>query len=94
MGSTLAAGKEVTPKEEQDLAKAALTELFEQVKNEKTPIIVGRIVKEIDEIVRIVRFDGWQSTTGGEREVKKALRKVLLNYKLHGDQELFDRAYG
>ena len=90
----VAAEKEVTPKEEQDLAKAALTELFEEVKNEKTPIIAERIVKEIDEIVRIVRFDGWQSTSGGEREVKKALRKVLLNYKLHGDQELFDRAYG
>lgn len=65
-----------------------------QVRNEKTPIIVKRIVNEIDEIVCIIRFDGWQNTSGGEREVKKALRKVLLNYKLHGDQELFDRAYG
>ena len=90
----VAAEKETTPKEEQDLAKAALTELFEEVKNENTPIIVERIVNEIDEIVRVVRFDGWQNTSGGEREVKKALRKVLLNYKLHGDQELFDRAYG
>jgi type I restriction enzyme R subunit len=75
-------------------AKSALTELFEEVRTDKTPIIVERIVNEIDEIVRIVRFDGWQATSGGEREVKKALRKVLLNYKLHGDQELFDRAYG
>ncbi len=71
-----------------------MTELFEEVKNENTPIIVERIVNEIDEIVRVVRFDGWQNTSGGEREVKKALRKTLLNYKLHGDQELFDRAYG
>ena len=90
----VAAEKEATPKDEQDLAKAALTELFEEVKNENTPIIVERIVNEIDEIVRVVRFDGWQNTSGGEREVKKALRKTLLNYKLHGDQELFDRAYG
>ncbi|MAT16924.1 MAG: DEAD/DEAH box helicase [Planctomyces sp.] len=90
----VAAEKDTTPREDQDLAKAALTELFEEIRNEKTPIIVERIVNEIDEIVRIVRFDGWQNTSGGEREVKKALRKVLLNYKLHGDQELFDRAYG
>ncbi|MCA9124031.1 MAG: type I restriction endonuclease subunit R [Planctomycetaceae bacterium] len=90
----VAAEKETTPQEEQNLAKAALTELFEEIRNDKTPIIVERIVDEIDEIVRIVRFDGWQNTNAGEREVKKALRKVLLNYKLHGDQELFDRAYG
>jgi type I restriction enzyme R subunit len=44
--------------------------------------------------VRIVRFDGWQQTHAGEREVKKALRKTLFKYKLHQDQELFGRAYG
>jgi type I restriction enzyme R subunit len=41
-----------------------------------------------------VRFPGWQSTAAGEREVKKALRKTLLKYNLHTDQDLFDRAYG
>ncbi len=46
------------------------------------------------EIVRLVRFDGWQSTHAGEREVKKALRKTLLKYRLHRDSGLFDRAYG
>jgi len=40
-----------------------------------------------------VRFPGWQSTNAGEREVKIALRKTLFQYKLHQDQELFDRAY-
>ncbi len=34
-----------------------------------------RVVNDIDEIVRYVRFDGWQSTHAGEREVKMALRK-------------------
>ena len=29
-----------------------------------------------------------------EREVQKALRKTLLKYHLHKDQDLFDRAYG
>lgn len=74
--------------------KAALTDLFLELKNEQTPAVVERIVTDIDAIVRIVRFPGWQTTTGGEREVQKSLRKALLKYKLHTDQVLFDRAYG
>ena len=46
------------PKEEK--GKAALTELFNSVKNNSTPIIVERVVNEIDEIVKIVRFPGWK----------------------------------
>jgi len=88
------AEQQVDPEEEQDKAKAALTELFMEVKTEDTPVIVERIVNDIDEIVRMVRFPGWQNTSAGEREVQKALRKTLLKYKLHKDQELFDRAYG
>jgi type I restriction enzyme R subunit len=55
--------------------------------------MVERIVSDIDEIVRIVRFLGWQQTIAGERDVQKALRRVLLKYQLHREQELFDRAY-
>ena len=79
---------------DEDRGKAALTELFEEVKNGDTPIMVERVVNDIDEIVRVVRFDGWQGTHAGEREVKKALRKTLLKYRLHQDQDLFERAYG
>ncbi len=32
-----------------------------------------------DEIVRYVRFDGWQNTHAGEREVKMAPRKTRFN---------------
>ncbi|MEQ8854778.1 type I restriction endonuclease subunit R [Gimesia sp.] len=88
------AEQQVDPEEEQDKAIAALTELFTEVKTEDTPVIVERIVKDIDDIVRVVRFPGWQNTSAGERDVQKALRKTLLKYKLHKDQELFDRAYG
>ena len=56
--------------------------------------MVERVVDDIDEIVRLVRFDGWQNTHAGEREVKKALRKTLFKYKLHQDAELFEKAYG
>ncbi len=49
---------------------------------------------DIDEIVKKVRFPDWQQTTQGERLVQKELRRTLLKYKLHHDQELFDKAYG
>jgi type I restriction enzyme R subunit len=88
------AEQKVDPVEEQDRAKAALTELFNEVRANNTPVIVERIVADIDSIVRNVRFPGWQQTDGGEREVKQALRKTLLKYQLHREQELFDRAFG
>ena len=71
------AEKEVVPEEEIDRGKAALTELFNGLRNDKTPVIVERIVNDIDDIVKIVRFDGWQKTTTGKNEVKKALRSVV-----------------
>ncbi|MEK4853366.1 HsdR family type I site-specific deoxyribonuclease [Paenibacillus sp. FSL H7-0756] len=87
------AEKEVVPEEEVDKGKAALTGLFDEVKNSKTPIIVERIVSDIDDIVKIVRFDGWQGTTAGKQEVKKALRSVVwVKYKIK-DKEVFDKAY-
>jgi type I restriction enzyme R subunit len=79
--------------EQQKDAKTALTELFLELKTENTPAVVGRIVDDIDSIVKVVRFPGWQSTIAGEREVQKALRKTLLKYKLHKEEELFDKAY-
>jgi type I restriction enzyme, R subunit len=82
------------PIEREERGKAALTELFEDIKGAETPIIVERVVSDIDEIVRYVRFDGWQNTHAGEREVKNALRKTLFKYKLHQDHDLFERAYG
>ncbi|HZT15771.1 MAG TPA: HsdR family type I site-specific deoxyribonuclease [Gaiellaceae bacterium] len=88
------AEREIVPADEIDRGRAALTELFESVKNDETPIVVERVVDDIDDIVRVVRFEGWQQTTAGEREVQRALRRALLKYKLHRDQELFEKAYG
>ncbi len=90
---TLQAEKKVEPKEQQKNAKAALTELFLEMKTDKTPAIVERIVNDIDEIVKIVRFDGWQNSTVGEREVKRELRKILWTKYVIKDEELFNRAY-
>lgn len=89
----LQAEKETPPEEDEARGKAALTELFNEVKTAETPIMVERVVADIDEIVRLVRFPGWQDTLAGEREIKKALRKSLFKYKLHADEELFEKAY-
>lgn len=90
----LEAEKEADPKEERDRAKEALTDLFKDAKTKNTHIIVERIVADIDDIVKKVRFPDWQRTNAGERLVQKELRRTLLKYKLHTDQELFDKAYG
>jgi type I restriction enzyme R subunit len=88
------AEKKVDPVDEQTKAKAALTELFSEVKGENTPVVVERIVSDIDEIVKTVRFPGWQNTKSGEREVQKALRKIIYVKYIIKDQDLFDKAYG
>ena len=87
------AEKETVAEEEFDKGKTALTELFNSVKNKNTPIIVERIVNDIDDIVKIVRFPDWQSTSTGKQEVKKALRSVIwVKYKIK-DKDLFDKTY-
>lgn len=90
---TVKAEKEIEQELLEKSPKAALTELFLELKTEQTPAVVERIVTDIDTIVRIVSFPGWQKTSSGEREVQKSLRKSLLKYQLHKDQILFDRAY-
>lgn len=78
------------PKEEK--GKAALTELFNSVKNRSTPIIVERIVNEIDEIVKIVRFPGCWDTPQGRQDIEKALKTIFVKNRLF-DTELFEKAY-
>jgi len=82
-----------TEAEPVDGTKEALTQVFLECRVDKTPVIIEQIVKDIDQHVRITRFDGWQWTKTGEREIQQALRKTLLKYKLHKEQELFDKAF-
>ena len=91
---TIHAEKELEQELQEKSPKAALTELFLEIKTDSTPAVVERIVDDIDAIVRVIRFPGWQNTNQGQREVQRSLRKALLKYKLHKNQELFDRAYG
>lgn len=83
------------PEDKRAQARAALTELFESVRTDKTPIIVERVVNDIDEnVVAIVRKfkDAFKSVTA-KREIKKKLRAILwVNYQIK-DQDTFDKAY-
>lgn len=90
---TLQAERIVEPIEVRKTAIAALTELFLELKTDTTPAIVERIVNDIDEIVRFVRFDGWQDSTVGEKEVRKQLRKILWTKYQIKDEDLYNRAY-
>jgi len=90
---TVQAEKELEKMIQEKSPKAALTELFLELKTDQTPAVVERIVEDIDAIVRVVRFPHWQQSNQGEREVQSSLRKILwAKYKLK-DQILFDRAY-
>lgn len=82
--------KAQSPEEE---GRTALTRLFETSRTAETPVAVAKLVEEIDDIVRNVRFPGWQRTVSGEREVKRALRRTLMRYQLQKDEELFQKAY-
>lgn len=90
---TVQAEKDLEAEVQEKSPKAALTELFIELKTDQTPAVVERIVADIDAIVRVVSFPGWQERTSGERDVQKSLRQALLKYQLHKDQVLFDRAY-
>ena len=91
----LEAEKEVEPEDNRAKARAALTELFESIKNPQTPIIVEKIVNDIDtQIVEIVRrFSDAFSTVSGRREIQQRLRSTLyIKYKIK-DKEVFEKAY-
>ncbi len=93
----LEAEKEVQPEDNRAKAKAALTELFETVKQEsgKQNLIVENIVNDIDDqVVRVIRtFNDAFTTVAGKREVRQLLRSILwVRYQIK-DNEVFEKAY-
>ncbi|WP_213016522.1 MULTISPECIES: hypothetical protein [unclassified Rhodococcus (in: high G+C Gram-positive bacteria)] len=91
---TVAAAKAVDEMPREEQGKAALTELFDALKTVGTPVIVENLVTRIDEVVRAVRFDGWQATIRGDQEVRRALRKTLyVQFKIR-DNDVFEKALG
>jgi type I restriction enzyme R subunit len=91
---TVAAEKVIDEIPREEHGKAALTELFESLKTDDTPVIVENVVDRIDEVVKAVRFPGWQATNEGDREVRQALRKALyIQFKIR-DPAVFEKALG
>ena len=84
-----------TQKTNRDRAKAALTELFESIKTDKTPEFVENVVNDIDNnVVDIVRKfkDAFKSVTA-QREIKRKLRSILwVKYQIK-DEDIFNKAY-
>jgi type I restriction enzyme, R subunit len=71
----------------------ALTKLFLETRPDSTPKVIQDIVEQIDKIVKATRFDGWQKSNSGPREIQKALLVTLAQFGLGKDKELFTKAY-
>lgn len=71
----------------------ALTQIVNEYKPDGTPVIVDDVVRDIDTIVKQVRYTGWNETQEGDRTVRKELRVVLKKYALPVTGPLFDNAY-
>lgn len=71
----------------------ALTQIFDEFAPAGTPVAIGRVVNEVDDIVKEVRYDGWASTQKGDKLVRKEVRMTLKKFGLHTVPGLFDRAY-
>ncbi|MFG1763125.1 type I restriction endonuclease subunit R [Micromonospora parva] len=91
---TVAAEKAAAEVPREDQGRAALTELFQSLKGNGTPIIAEKIVDEVDEVVRAVRFTGWQDTREGDRLVQQSLRKTLWTKFKIRDNDVYERALG
>ena len=64
--------------------KAALTELFMELKTDQTPAVVERIVNDIDQHVRLVSFPGWQNTSRGNEKSRKVCENPLDQVQAKG----------
>ncbi|SGZ08082.1 Putative type I site-specific restriction-modification system, R (Restriction) subunit [Moritella viscosa] len=73
--------------------KQALTKLFLETRPGSTPKLIGDVVEQIDKIVKVKRFKGWQGSNSGPREIQKALLLTLAQFGLGKDRELFAKAY-
>ena len=51
------------------------------------------VVEQIDKIVKATRFEGWQNSNSGPREIQKALMLTLAQFGLSKDKSLFEKAY-
>lgn len=71
----------------------ALTQIFRECAPDDAPAVIERVVRDVDAIVKQVRYDGWASTQKGDRVVRREVRGVLRKHQMHDVPGLFERAY-
>lgn len=73
----------------------ALTQIFREYAPPDTPVLIERVVQEVDVIVKEVTAGnaGWASTQKGDMAVRKEVRLVLKGKGLHTVPGLFEKAY-
>lgn len=73
----------------------ALTQIFREFAPPETPVLIEKVVAEVDAIVKEVTAgnSGWASTQKGDRAVRREVRNTLRTYGLHSVPGLFERAY-
>ncbi len=76
-----------------DPDRGALTQILEEFAPPGVPVIVSKVVEDIDALVRPIRGTRWQESQPGDREVRRQLRLVLKNAGLPPSGDLYDRAY-
>jgi type I restriction enzyme R subunit len=76
-----------------DPDRGALTQILEEYAPPGVPVIVAKVVEDIDALVRPIRGTHWQESQPGDREVRRQLRLTLKNSGLPPSGDLYDRAY-
>ena len=71
----------------------ALTQIVQQYAPPDAPIVIADVVRDIDGIVKQVRFTGWAENQDGDKAVRRELRTVLHKYGLPVTGEPFNSAY-
>jgi type I restriction enzyme R subunit len=71
----------------------ALTQTFTEYPPQHVPVIVSRIVEEIDAIAALAKGTQWKESSPQDRKVQKALRLVFKKFGLPLTGELYDRAF-
>jgi type I restriction enzyme, R subunit len=71
----------------------ALTQIMDEYGLPAAPELVRNVVRDIDSIVKEVRFSGWTTSQPGDRTVRREIRRVLRRHDLPTTGDLFDRTY-
>nr|WP_176704686.1 HsdR family type I site-specific deoxyribonuclease [Arthrobacter sp.]AXV46305.1 Type I restriction enzyme R protein, HsdR family type I site-specific deoxyribonuclease [Arthrobacter sp.] len=71
----------------------ALTQIFNEYKPKGVPVMVERVVIDIDKIAKKASYDGWVLKKKADREVRGSIMVALKKYGLPISGELFDHAY-